>query len=498
MVPGVEAYTSMISGYSVTGDVKGAFRVLDMMNSRGITPNSYTMTSLMSAALNGKKFSLALSLLHSEQKYFAKLNKEQRSALHGAYVIKMCKISIFVGNMVRNGELDSSIGYVKQHQYVQEALATLLRMEMKGLQPDAATLNAFMQALCACEYGDSRMRASLELLQTMIRMGITPDDYTYGMIFDELGKKGMFEQAIQLYNSLLANGVALPTTALNNLLKVFVSSEQPIYGVGFFFELIRSDEEAGLMEQFIPDKISFTMMFIALAKLVRSATDADTLRRKSKQAVGVQLPRRTFVFPANTTTFSPLFSVYRGLGIVQIEATPDQDQDHDHDRDKAEQVAGAVDSNGDGDAAAVSRLEEQEAGEEFLETFTSLRYDGAEGRLYETDLLPVNATGSLTATAPASVPAPAPLSSAPSDEAKLGFKSVLQSLSVTSRGQMTKKPEELLRELYQFMRYRYRIEPDETLCKVLDSLFSVQPSPSLIYSLGRKSFTGEHHFRVIN
>ena len=65
------------------------------------------------------------------------------------------------------------------------------------MKPDTATLNAFIQGLCAMGNnidetgkirGGSRVADALLVLRAMRREQIVPDDYTYSILFAALGR----------------------------------------------------------------------------------------------------------------------------------------------------------------------------------------------------------------------------------------------------------------------------------------------------------------------
>ena len=83
---GVEAYTSLIAGLAKQGDMHSAFEMLDLMVTRGLSPNTLTLTALMnSCMLSGRVgLSRAKELIKKEgNKYLGALTTLEQSALRG-------------------------------------------------------------------------------------------------------------------------------------------------------------------------------------------------------------------------------------------------------------------------------------------------------------------------------------------------------------------------------------------------------------------------------
>ena len=96
---GVEAYTSLIAGFAQRGDIYGAFNILDLMVSRGVTPNAQTLGALMNACMQSGQVGLlrARELLKTEDnKYLLALSPPELTALHGCRMfhddvhVRMC------------------------------------------------------------------------------------------------------------------------------------------------------------------------------------------------------------------------------------------------------------------------------------------------------------------------------------------------------------------------------------------------------------------------
>ncbi|KAJ1438596.1 hypothetical protein B484DRAFT_444451 [Ochromonadaceae sp. CCMP2298] len=541
-LPGVEAYTSVIAGFAARANVTGAFDVLDLMRRRNVAPNGYTLTSLMTACVAGGKMRRARELLR-EGRLFpgVALSGPEQANLHGAYVMGLCRLhndlreeeqqleqqlegaKTFGVRKVRGNNLESrleeeywAVGR-RRGEYLRDAQLALLDMDRRDLRPDAATLNAFMQALC--KQAQPRVRGALQLLQAMVQMQIAPDDYTYSILFTALGRSGLVMQALQLYQAAAADR-DMDTAAVNSLLRAFVSGPEPSLAVGLFYELTARNESLREAEVFVPDKVTFTILFLAVAKSLGPQQIRQPGRAQDAWNVGNSLGApgapgdadqdSPYLMPPAQR--SPLSALYRQLQIVNI-VVEKEEGGAGVALTSVDAVAGAL----FGEAAKPPQTGEAES--------AAYIYDASEGRLYEraeggaTDLdstggagkggigdldeleqliagvsddelsfddaveaprTSYGSTSSRTAAVSASVSASAgwyPPRPLVAPDVSLSAQSFQRAQDVT------RLPEPALRDLYKSMR-GYGVQADATMAKALNQLFDL-PAPSLFSARGR-------------
>ena len=267
--PGVEAFSALISSYSTRGEDANAFRIFGLMQRAGLSPNRFTLTALVDACVNGKKFHRAREMLNNPD--FAPswlqptpstgstgslavggLSNADVAALHGAYIAGLSKLATqkfetaaaLQTNPTRAGTSEL-MGY-RIMGTAAEALDRLINVLQ--IEPDIVTINAFMQGLCAMK--TPHIRAALSLLQVMLSsdVGVKPDDYTYSILFSALGKAGLVKTASQLLRAREAHSKklekqapthgrrkALDCAAVNSLLTAFLRGPDPMYAVQLFF-----------------------------------------------------------------------------------------------------------------------------------------------------------------------------------------------------------------------------------------------------------------------
>ena len=305
-----------MNGFAIQADVDGAFRILSLMKQRGILPNKYTLTSLMTACLSAKKIVKAKLLLNDEKLFQLleyHLTNRDKVALHGSYSIGLCQLHNQLWD--RREAIDPLSSFdtntIKlRNYYFYEAQLSLIEMERQGLIPDVTTLNAFIQSLCVQH--PSRVIDALLLLPAMEAMGILPDKYTYSILFTALGKYGYLEESLALFRAITINDddnsndqpknhgtgfAVLDTSCFNSLLRSFVSGPSPLDCIHLFHQLANKNDSIGLIEDFVPDKITFTILFLSIVKHLSMDNAADD-------------PRSVGIFDESSTTIDQYDNVY--------------------------------------------------------------------------------------------------------------------------------------------------------------------------------------------
>jgi pentatricopeptide repeat protein len=238
---GVEAYTSLIAGYAEIGEVMKAFKTFEVMAAKGIQPNVFTHTALMSACFRAGDIVSARDLLQKAMKESSK-NKENLRALYGSYVIGLSKLGSDMDNDTKTAFYD---------------------MIKLNLFPDTATMNAVIQNMCGKSSKNENVLQALEMTSVMMRKGFIPDDFTYSILFTALGRAGEIKEVARLFET--ANMTFDPTT-INSMLGAYASSEDPLTCVQIFEKLIYRDSKNGEIDYFFPTKITYTILFSAIAQ----------------------------------------------------------------------------------------------------------------------------------------------------------------------------------------------------------------------------------------
>lgn len=230
--------------------------VLILSNCEG---NNYMVSSSMKAAKPSADMNMRLSSTATPY-----LTSKELAVLHGSYVIGLCSLAVSAED-VGDREI-----------YLKEAQFELIAMEESKLKPDTATMNAFIQALCAMQ--PARVTDALLILRAMKIENIGPDDYTYSILFTALGKEGFIDEALQLFRS---TDRLMDTPALNALLRAFIGGPDPMQAVQIYQEMVSSNSSIIENGQFTPSKYTFTILFLAISRSISPLKFASAPERRS-------------------------------------------------------------------------------------------------------------------------------------------------------------------------------------------------------------------------
>ena len=179
------------------------------------------------------------------------LTSKELAVLHGSYVIGLCSLAV------------ASEDFADRELYLKEAQFELIMMEEMQLKPDTATMNAFIQALCAMQ--PARVTDALLVLRAMKIENIEPDDYTYSILFTSLGKEGYIDEALQLFRN---TDKLMDTPALNALLRAFIGGPNPMQAIKIYQEMISANSSIIETGKFMPSKYTFTILFLAISRSI--------------------------------------------------------------------------------------------------------------------------------------------------------------------------------------------------------------------------------------
>lgn len=246
---GVEGYTSIISGYASNGEYDKAIKVLNLMASKRVYPNKFTLSSIMTASMNtaSPNMTLPRTLLNEIiGKYSTFLSKADLSALYGSYIIGITSVCSSANTLSDGRKL----------KYLQEAKSILSAMDSNKLVPDTATLNAYIQALCSYN-DDVYIREALLIMKAMMKIGNMVDPYTYSILFTALGRAGYYKASYDLYKSVR---IELDVPAVNALLNSFITSmHESMVTVALFYDITNSTG-------FVPNTRTYTSVYLAILR----------------------------------------------------------------------------------------------------------------------------------------------------------------------------------------------------------------------------------------
>ncbi|CAM9493298.1 unnamed protein product [Chrysoparadoxa australica] len=222
--PSVEAFTSVLSGFSDAGDKEGALAVLKQMHRAKVEANIVTYTAVMSACINAGK-------IDDAKKVFEALEDRGRREPHLKPTVVTYN-SLLTGLCRSPDEGCSAVGADDTWEPqpnceeelptgVQEALQLLLKMKRKGVQPNEVTMNTVIDGLASSQ--PPRMTEAEAMLELMKGWGLTPSQVTLSVMLKGYGKAGNITKSKDMFDLMLSDLDMLPdVVALNTFLDASV------------------------------------------------------------------------------------------------------------------------------------------------------------------------------------------------------------------------------------------------------------------------------------
>lgn len=200
--PSVRMYTVLICGWCKIGRIDMAERFLREMDERGIGPNVVTYNVLLDGICRRAR-------LHPEDRFERTIMSAEK---------------VFDEMRQRGIEPDVTSFSILLHVYSrahkpQLTLDKLKLMQEKGICLTVATYTSVVKCLCSCGWVED----AEELLDEMVRNGISPNAATYNCFFKEYRGRKDAESALKLYRKMREDNLCdLSTHTYNILLGMFM------------------------------------------------------------------------------------------------------------------------------------------------------------------------------------------------------------------------------------------------------------------------------------
>ena len=150
--PNVEAYTELLDGYAKDGQLENALRVMQLMQSRGVTPNEYTFTCIVGALARNNKVRQALKMIH----YAAdNLLLVSLTPTYNAFISGLLSDN-------RNANTDTA-GVASHAANMVEVLSVLQQMQELNIHPNVVTVALVVDGLGKCN--PPRCKEAREMVQ---------------------------------------------------------------------------------------------------------------------------------------------------------------------------------------------------------------------------------------------------------------------------------------------------------------------------------------------
>jgi pentatricopeptide repeat protein len=336
--PNVEAYTELIDGYAKDGQLENSLRIMSLMQKRGVMPNVYTYTCIVSALARNNKIRQARKMINycvvnllpslnggndrrQQQQQQQQRSNNKRIDLTPTY---NAFISGILSMNYRNTSTTTAVDIVGQQQSLHasnmiEVLAVFQEMLSTNIPPNVVTVSLVVDGLGRCspprckearelvEHLESTHRLSntgssnrKQQQQQSIIQGISLSNNKIATtLIQAYGRANDVKSAIDIFTNIASPDVVALNSLLDvccrcnelklalNILKQYVLLHPPLSNdpqnqqqqqVGEEEEIIIPNTKTTKKKLIMPDVVTFTTLISALLQLKsKAATKRATL-----------------------------------------------------------------------------------------------------------------------------------------------------------------------------------------------------------------------------
>ncbi|XWS65564.1 hypothetical protein CRYUN_Cryun05aG0124500 [Craigia yunnanensis] len=252
---GIELWNAMISTFVCNKDSYAAFEVYNKMIYNVITPDSFTMSNVLSCSSLIGIYNVGRSV-HAE---LVKRPLESSAAIQSALVTMYCKCgSVDDANsvLVTMREKDvvawgSMISGFCQNRKFREALDYFRRMDADGVRPDSDIMSSVISACTGLENVDSGCMTH----GYVIKSGLELDVYVATSLVDMYSKCGFPDMAENVFSGMPHKNLV----AWNSMMSCYCRNGLPDHSIYLFSKIVQHG--------FYPDSVSITGALAAVSSI---------------------------------------------------------------------------------------------------------------------------------------------------------------------------------------------------------------------------------------
>ncbi|KFK40136.1 hypothetical protein AALP_AA3G335400 [Arabis alpina] len=212
-------YGILMKGLCLTNRIGDGFKLLQIMKTRGVAPNTVVYNTLLYALCKNGKVGRARSLM-SEM-------KEPNDVTFNILISAYCNEGKLIQSMVLL-EKCFGLGFVPDvvtvtkvmevlcdEGRVSEALEVLERVERKGGRVDVVACNTLVKGYC----GIGKVRVAQRFFKEMERKGYLPNVETYNLLIAGFCEVGMLDSALDIFNDMKTDAIRWNFATFNTLIK---------------------------------------------------------------------------------------------------------------------------------------------------------------------------------------------------------------------------------------------------------------------------------------
>ncbi|KAM6550411.1 hypothetical protein CsatB_000219 [Cannabis sativa] len=216
--PNVVTFNTLFNGFCVEGRPLEGIKILKMMKERDCQPDYISYSTLLHGLLKWRKTKTALRICNEMLEIGLNVDKKMMNSLLRGLCRRFCrgrKEDLFRdayqffekmkndGNVFESSTYDLVIQTLCIGKKIDEASVSLQTMIRMGFSPQIITLNGVIQALCV----EGKANEALFVLVLLNEGGIVPSRGSYNLLIDGLNKHGNFFGACNVYGAAVKRGL---------------------------------------------------------------------------------------------------------------------------------------------------------------------------------------------------------------------------------------------------------------------------------------------------
>lgn len=223
MASGVEGddYTFgiLMKGLCSTNRIADAFKLLQVIKSRGVPPNAVVYNTLLHALCRNGKVGRARSLMNemdnpSDVTFNVMISAycAEDNLVQALVMLDKCFSLGFVPDIVT---VTKVLQILCSSGRVAEAVEILERVESKGGLVDVVAYNTLLKGFCE----SGKVKVGRRILKEMERKGCLPNVDTYNVLIHGFCKSGLLDSAMGLFNDMKTDGVQWNLVTYDTLIR---------------------------------------------------------------------------------------------------------------------------------------------------------------------------------------------------------------------------------------------------------------------------------------
>ncbi|KAF3440254.1 hypothetical protein FNV43_RR18538 [Rhamnella rubrinervis] len=209
----------LMKGLCLTNRIADGFKLLQVMKSRGITPNTVIYNTLLHALCRNGKVGRARTLMNE----MVEPNDVTFNVLISGYCAeeKLVQALVLLEKCFTLGFVPDVVTVTKVLEVlcnagrVAEAVEILERVGSRGGTVDVVAYNTIIKGFCKL----GKMKVGIRMVKEMENKGCLPNVDTYNVLISGFCESGMLDSAVDMFNDMKTDGISWNFTTYDTLIR---------------------------------------------------------------------------------------------------------------------------------------------------------------------------------------------------------------------------------------------------------------------------------------